>query len=188
MSYRALLLVVWVLPVACDASVNLDHADGLVRALAEVDAGQRPMIFLVGLGELGLPRGGDCAEGLMKSGQMDPAMRSMLLAEAFAACKLACPSSAAFRAMAEAPPGEKTAVAVKDCDARGPDAVFGGPLAALRPKMAWHDYIFGRAGIEALRAALKKDGSARAQEIGRKLEALVPRLAEDMAKAGPQAP
>jgi TonB family protein len=132
-----------ILLLGCSGLIGPDPAEivALEQALAEAEPASAADLFIQGSVEAGSVRFG-CAKafGALPS---DPQQRAAIIAEAFGDWTTLCPGPCVDDAPAllHLEPPDQIATALAQCDASGPDAVFGGPLAGLRPSMPPMDYL-----------------------------------------------
>jgi hypothetical protein len=129
-------------------------------------------LLLRALGEQGLG-GRACGDALVAYVQADPAGAAILGTQAILQCGKVCLSPDALKSVGQA--ADKAELAIQACDARGPDPVFGGDLAALRPRMDTTEYLLVRMAVEQVWALRGPDS-----EEGKALRDLLPRLAAGM--------
>ncbi|MEQ1508334.1 MAG: hypothetical protein ABMB14_39250, partial [Myxococcota bacterium] len=171
------------LGVACAVVASLGCAGLLpvdAAGLAQIEqalpnaAPDHQFTFLLrGAAEAGVVRFG-CADGLGAVGDLDPSQRQTILAAALSDWTAMCPKTCAgdLTLFAARSPAERSTAVLAACDAAGPDPVFGGALASLRPSMAPLDYLVARMVIE------------RADQASPTFASLHPQLAVGVVLAG----
>ena len=115
------------------------------------DPGDRARLVVAGLLEPAVAvLGSKCSAGLHKSWIADdPASRATAFFEAVTEdCPTTCASSQ-WSLIASLDGREKQRKVLAACDAVGPDPVFAGPLAPLRPDMALSVYLTARMALVA---------------------------------------
>lgn len=126
----------------------------LVEILHQVDPDEAVDLFVVAGVEVGLVnlRCGQCAESFARaSADMRQHFGATALLDASRGCL--CPSTCATAALPEAVSAEadiRMSLVGRACDEQGPDPLFEGELAGLRPSVDAIDYAMVRMMVEAL--------------------------------------
>ncbi|MEQ1564642.1 MAG: hypothetical protein ABMA64_03305 [Myxococcota bacterium] len=96
-----------------------------------------------------------CARAVEAAIGLAPSDRATMFAYALSDWKQFCPPSCVsdLEPLATMEPDARLAAVIGECDAAGPDPVFGGPLAPLRTAMSPLDYLMVRALAERADAA-----------------------------------
>lgn len=87
-----------------------------------------------------------CADILGGLSSFDPAQRAVLLAHAVDSpfCSIPCGGKSMIGSLASMAPEARTAAVLSACDAEGPEPLFVGPLAPLRPHVPALEYLLVR--------------------------------------------
>jgi TonB family protein len=144
-SYRRILAAaIGVVLLGCSGLLGPDPTRivALEQALTEADPASAADILIAGSVDAGSVRFG-CATAFGALAEGDPSQREARIAEALGDWTVFCPTPCAddLPALLEREPSKRIGATLAQCDAAGPDAVFGGPLAGLRPSMPPMEYL-----------------------------------------------
>ena len=119
----------------------------LREAIAHADPAIAVTMLFTGGPEAGLVRFG-CADAIGGVGRSDPSMRTVMIANALIETTKMCPAACMPRdqisAMSSQAPEQRIAAAGAACDQQGPDPLFAGPYAPLRPYAKPLEYLATR--------------------------------------------
>ncbi len=187
MASPLLALTLLALPTLAEPTppTELDTFEMIIQAVERCQWELQPTMLMAGMAVLAKEdlKVGSCSLAFDAYASASPETKQTLVASAFEDCDLMCPAgrgrAKVFEAAANASLQDRTGLVVEACDARGPEPVYTGPLAELRPQMNLVDYWVSRSAFDlAHQRLVDRDGSPEALAIWRRYEAQIPGMAE----------
>ena len=125
-------------------------------------------------------RSDQCLEDAQAAFSVHPHHWQMHVARTIESCGMSCPTKEGWAELRSLPKEQWMAALLKQCDAIGPDPLFGGELTQQRVNFPPFQYLLLRMHAERLAAGAEKEGTDRARAVLAGYQALAPRLAAEL--------
>ena len=146
----------------------------------DLATGQMFRFVVDALTKVPMGRSGQCLKDAEATNRAEPHLWQTNVVRTFESCGLSCPTKEGWAELRSVPEEQRMVAMLKQCDAIGPEPLFGGELAQQRANFPPFRYLLLRMHAERLAAGAEKEGTDRARAVLAGYQALAPRLAADL--------